>query len=378
MQNNTKNRACSWLLLCAAALLTACAAPTPKVNLAANAIAPGQAITLIRPPEVKGFTIYAPHVGMAFGAIGGLVAGAHMASRADTVRELVVVGQKLNISDTLADAVARELRTAGFQVNVQTGRWIDTNGTLTLDVAKLDPAWDRVLYVSPVIVGFWANGLTGNYQPAVRVRAALTAGDRKTLLYDGHHVTGIDIKGDGWIIAPPVGEGFASFDALIARPPATAASLRSGIDQVARSIAGDMAGARYTAAANAAAQQLAANWAGNWTGTYRCGAYLLSRQVDNPKPWTAPVAMRVEGTRATMERSDANYKETLTGALGADQSVTLQGQGALYRTANQPWKASMSGTFAGDKFTGSGVLTGMDGVVFRECKLELGRAARMP
>ncbi len=63
------NRFCIWALLCAAALLTACAAPTPKVNLAAVSVAPGQVITLIKPPEIKTFTIYAPHVGMAFGAL---------------------------------------------------------------------------------------------------------------------------------------------------------------------------------------------------------------------------------------------------------------------------------------------------------------------
>ncbi|WP_298932012.1 hypothetical protein [uncultured Ramlibacter sp.] len=379
-------RLCNWLLLIAAALLTACAAPTPKVNLAADAIGPAHVITLIKPPEVKTFTIYAPHVGMAFGAIGGLVAGAHMASRADTVRQLVVA-QKLNAADTLADALARELRASGYQVNIQAGRWLDTNGNLTLDVAKLDASWDRVLYVQPAIVGFWANGLSGNYQPALRVRAMLTAADRKTLLYDGHHVTGIDIKGDGWIIAPSVGEGFASYEALIARPPATAASLRQGIDLIARSVVRDMARARDAAGGRPAAAIAAAAAVtptatpaqplnGIWTGTLRCGAYMLRHKVDNPNPWTVPVSMRVEGPRATMERGDANYQETLAGAIAADQSLTLRGQGALYRSTTQPWKTTMAGAFAGGKFTGSGTLAGMDGTVFRECKLELARDAR--
>ncbi|MEP6791119.1 MAG: hypothetical protein ABI907_07095 [Ramlibacter sp.] len=363
----------NFALLLAAALLTACAAPTPKVNLAADAVAPGQAITLIRPPEIKTFTIYAPHIGMAFGAIGGLVAGAHMASRAETVRELVI-GQKLNVSDALADAVARELRAAGYRVNVQTGTWIETNGRLTPDLDKLDPSWDRVMYVAPAIVGFWANGLTGNYQPAVRVRATLMGADRKRLLYDAHHVTGIELKGDGWIIVPSAGEGFASFDALIARPPATAASLRQGIDQIARSVARDMAGARYAAAPVSAPAPVAAQpFSGLWSGSYRCGPYLLRHQVDNPSGWTVQARMRVEGTRVTLERGDANYSETQTGTITADRSVALQGKGALHRTANQPWKATMAGSFAGDSFTASGTLAGMDGAVIRECKVELAR-----
>lgn len=368
------SRLYNFALLLAAALLAACAAPTPKVNLAADAIAPGQVITLIRPPEIKTFTIYAPHVGMAFGLVGGLVAGAHMASRAETVRELVI-GQKLNVSDALADAVARELRAAGYRVNVQTGAWIATNGKLTPDMDKLDPSWDRVMYVAPAIVGFWANGLTGNYQPAVRVRATITGADRKRLLYDSHHVTGIELKGDGWILVPSAGEGFASFDALIARPPATAASLRQGIDQVARSIARDMAGTRSATAPVAAPSPVAAQpFSGLWSGAYRCGAYLLRHQVDNPNSWTVPVRMRVEGARVTMERGDANYQETLTGTIAADSSVALQGRGALYRTANQPWMASLAGSFAGDSFTAFGTLAGLDGAVSRECKVELARA----
>jgi hypothetical protein len=115
---------------------------------------------------------------------------------------------------------------------------------------------------------------------------------------------------------------------------------------------------------------------GNWSGSYKCGAYMLRHQVEHPGGWTAPVSMRVEGTRVTMERSDANYKETLTGEIAADRTVALQGQGALFRTAGQPWTAYVAGAFGAEKFTASGSLVGRDGLVFRECTLELARAAR--
>ena len=56
-------------------------------------------------------TAYAPHVGMAFGAIGGMVARPQMDSRGETLRQLMAA-QNLMIDVTLTEAFRRE-RPAG-------------------------------------------------------------------------------------------------------------------------------------------------------------------------------------------------------------------------------------------------------------------------
>ena len=112
---------------------------------------------------------------------------------------------------------------------------------------------------------------------------------------------------------------------------------------------------------------------GQWSGFYGCGAYVGRGRVESPAAWTAPVTMTVDGTHATMSRGSANYSETLTGEIGADLSLQLQGKGAMTRTPDQPWTTRFSGKFSGSpsRFDGTGTLATASGEVSRHCTVDL-------
>ena len=158
---------------------------------------------------------------------------------------------------------------------------------------------------------------------------------------------------------------------------------RKGV-QESKLAASSLAPARVqpVAAAAAAAPQAQATaaptrYAGRWSGSYRCGAYAGNGPTSTPGPWTLPVTMLVDGNRVTLRRSGADYSEDLQGTVAADGSLALSGQGAMARSRNQPWTTQFQGRFAGspERFEASGNMTGMDGVVFRACNLELARVA---
>jgi len=119
--------------------------------------------------------------------------------------------------------------------------------------------------------------------------------------------------------------------------------------------------------------------AGQWSGWYRCQAYTGPDKVDNPGPWSAPVTMTVEGSRATMVRGDATYRETLYGGVQADLSLVLKGQGALQARSERPWSGQVAGRFAGpggpSRFDGSAQLMSLGGVTFRHCTVDLVKGA---
>ena len=228
------------LVVALLALLCGCATWSPKVPLQAGALPPGQAITLVRPPEVKVYKLHAMHPAMALGMVGRLAALAHMESRAEEMRRLML-GQNLAAHEVLLDVLARELTRAGYKVRVHSVSWgEDKWGHPEPDLKQLTAAHPRVLVLAPDLVGFWSQGLNGNYQPAVRVRATLYGPDRRERLYDAYHATGLEPGSPDWIDVPSGGEGYADFSALLAQPSATAASLRHSLALVAWSVAGDL------------------------------------------------------------------------------------------------------------------------------------------
>ena len=99
-----------------------------------------------------------------------------------------------------------------------------------------------MLVVVPQLVGFWSQGMNGNYHPAVRVRATLYGPNRGKPLYDGHHATGLALGSQDWVDIPSGGEGYTTFSALLAQPSATAASLKYSLALVARSVVRDLTG----------------------------------------------------------------------------------------------------------------------------------------
>jgi hypothetical protein len=224
------------LLVVCAFVLSGCATYSPKVELLPGALAPSQPITLVRAAEVKVYRLHALHPAMFLGMVGRVAALAHMETRAEELRKLMVA-QKLAAHEVLTDVLARELEAAGFKVRQASVRWTEDEwGEPRADLSQLGPSHPRVLVVAPALVGFWSQGVNGNYQPAVRVRATLYGPDRTKPLYDGHHATGLALAGADWVDVPPGGEGYATFAALTAQPSATAASLKYSVALVARSV----------------------------------------------------------------------------------------------------------------------------------------------
>ena len=228
------------LLLCAALLLGACAStPPPRIDIAPGALVPGQAITLIHAPAVRHYFVYAPHVGMAFGAIGGAVARAHMDSRGETLRELMAA-QNLMIDVTLTEAFRRELENAGYRVQVHAVAWKDVKGAATLNPEEIHPAYERVLVVTTGAVGFGSDGFTDPFYPMVRGRAVLYGTDRRKPLYEAPFAGGKSPAGETWVRWVDEGPGFSDYETLIARPAETAAALRQAAEQAAKAVVQDM------------------------------------------------------------------------------------------------------------------------------------------
>jgi hypothetical protein len=134
---------------------------------------------------------------------------------------------------------------------------------------------------------------------------------------------------------------------------------------------------RAQATAAPAAPAAPGRYSGRWSGAYRCGAYAGVAPTSNPGPWSMQVNLVVDGNRAMLRRAGADYSEDLQGVVAADGSLALIGQGAMAKSINLPWTTRFQGKFGGsqERFEASGNMTGIDGVVFRACNLELVRAA---
>jgi hypothetical protein len=174
---------------------------------------------------------------MAFGAIGGAIVGAQMASRATAVQALVKK-EDFAVNREFALAIQRELKIAGYRAELSVPAWAEKDGKLTLDLEAIKE--DRVLLLWPNRVGFWANGMTEPYQPMARGRIALLGRDRKIPLYSVAYSGGAKLPGENWLESPATGPGFSTFENLLANPPATVASLRDMIDRLAKDIVADM------------------------------------------------------------------------------------------------------------------------------------------
>ncbi|MBX3654399.1 MAG: hypothetical protein KF686_09445 [Ramlibacter sp.] len=227
-----------WIVMVCAALLTACAGPQ-KINMPPNTLARGQSITVVEVPPVKTYFVYAPHIGMAFGAIGGAIAGADMQTRAGKIGA-IMQSQKVEVDQIMTRGIVRDLEAAGYQVKVMHGAWTEKDGGHVIDLEKLDPSLERVLVVTPRIVGFAADGMTENYQPTVWVVASLMGRDRKTPLYQGFHSTGWKPKLGEWSYIEPRTAGVPNFEGLLNKPVDTARLLEQAAETVAKSVSSDL------------------------------------------------------------------------------------------------------------------------------------------
>jgi hypothetical protein len=369
-------QACRFLLASLVLLLAACAAP-PRVSLAPGALQTSQSITIVVPPEPQALFFYGFHPGMAFGAVGGAIAGAQFAQTGESL-SASMRSQGLSPHAALARSVQRELGAAGYTVRTASVPWSDAGpANREPRLQQLGPEHQRVLVLNPRQVGFASFGLTQPYRPVVRMTATLYGTDRARPLYAGAVQTGYNIDQEGWIKVPPGSIDFNLQSDLLAQPARAADAFRDGVARVARATVQDMVGSQPALAsprAPATRDGPAPEAAREYAGSLRCAAYEGAGRVDSPGPWVAPVQVRVSGVQATMHRGDGKYSESLTGRVSGSD-LRLEGRGAMNATPMAYWVTRVWGAFSpdGGGFDGKAELADPRGSLLRRCTVDLVR-----
>jgi hypothetical protein len=169
------------------------------------------------------------HPGMMLGALGGLIAGGHMESNAQTFAGKM---QELNFDPVkeFNDELAREIAGAGYAVKrIKTDR---AQPVLMKSYATLDPAVDA--YVDSVVQwsGYFSKTPMSGYLPAMRVVMRVVKRDGGQVAYEELISYGFDMTEDATNIPADPGVSFGTFDALVTDPQRAAAGIRAGIPKV--------------------------------------------------------------------------------------------------------------------------------------------------
>lgn len=110
-----------------------------------------------------------------------------------------------------------------------------------------------------------------------------------------------------------------------------------------------------------------------WSGTYRCGP-----RIEDPahgSGYSAQVTLVLNDGVATITRQSGRVSQTLTGKVGADGRVTLEGGGAM-RSGRARWRYYFNGRFEGNKFAARGATLSASGESkLRECTMTLARVS---
>jgi len=165
----------------------------------------------------------------ALALVGGIFVAAEQ-DRKEAKLYQAMQFEKFSLKSVLAAQLAAKLKAAGYEVRIA-----ERPGEA--------PA-DATLVVVPLQAGFTAASAVSDYLPSLAVHARLIAADGRTELYRALHACGSQRpRGDGWRYTPAA-RGFNDFDALMAKPAASAAALAESAAAVASTIAGDLGQAR--------------------------------------------------------------------------------------------------------------------------------------
>jgi hypothetical protein len=220
-------------------LLAACAGPVPKIDSSPATLSAIKSIVVVRSPEPKTYTVLNfGHPGMYFGAIGGVIAAVDQNGKQDRL-SVALKANGLSVTAALAERVAAQLSQAGYQVKVEDGPWEEADGKAKLVLAKVHSDADGLLLISPTIVGFVATGAAGDYLPTITAVVTLLGKDRKVQIYRGYHASGWQPKAEGWKTSSAK-TTFTNFDALMADPARTGASLTEAAAAIATTVASDL------------------------------------------------------------------------------------------------------------------------------------------
>jgi hypothetical protein len=217
--------------------LVGCASPAPKIDLAADAAGSLETITLVRPPKQQQLIVQnLAHPGMAFGAIGGLIAASDLKDKTAQFNK-ALAQENFSFADTLTAAVERKLKEAGYQVKVEDGAWVEKGGKYTLANDQL-PGDGPVLILATAVAGF-VSTVSDDYMPSIWLVARLMAKDRTTEVYRGYHSTGWAPMGKEWKYTKAT-RSFKNFGALMANPSDSGAAISDASEVIATSIAEDL------------------------------------------------------------------------------------------------------------------------------------------
>ena len=110
-----------------------------------------------------------------------------------------------------------------------------------------------------------------------------------------------------------------------------------------------------------------------WSGTYRCGTRL--KDPEQGSAYSAQVKLVLNHGVATITRQSARVKETMTGKVGADGRVTLEGGGVMKDDGGR-WRYRFDGRFEDNKFEARGAMLSASGASkIRECTMALARVS---
>lgn len=227
------------LFLAIGIILAGCAGPVPKIDSSPSALAKIHSIAVIRSPEPGTYIFLNIGSGVPLGLAGGLVAAGDNMGKQD---QLTLAVKRQNPSPTssyLADGIANQLASLGFDARVEDGPWEESDGKFKFDFDKINSSADAVLVVTPTMVGFIAEGFAGSYLPTIIAGAKLLGKDRKEIMYQGFHATGWRPRADGWRYTPSR-ITFVNFDDLMSDPKKTADVLSAAASNIAGTVAEDL------------------------------------------------------------------------------------------------------------------------------------------
>jgi hypothetical protein len=110
-----------------------------------------------------------------------------------------------------------------------------------------------------------------------------------------------------------------------------------------------------------------------WSGTYHCGPRLKDLQPGSA--YAAQAKLVLNDGVATITRQSARVRETMTGKVGADGRITLEGGGVMIDDGGR-WRYRFEGRFEGNKFEARGAMLSPTGESkIRECTMTLARTS---
>jgi hypothetical protein len=230
------------VLLCVMALLISGCVTAQQIDLdkAANNRLRKIALMPVDPPQ----NVIVQNIGspaMAFGAIGGLIAGTNDAGHSNTYAEMLKT-RKVELASVMTAAIQDELRKSGFEVVTITDQKpkVSENGK-TLDYKGIHTDADALMVVRIATVGFMSPQFSSSYRPWVAVTAVVFDAKTEKPIYVKTFSAGYEMKVKNAIhVDTSARFKYGNFDDLSARFDDSVAGLTEGESLIAGLIGRDL------------------------------------------------------------------------------------------------------------------------------------------